>query len=154
MKKLPLTQGKFALIDNRDYWLVRQFIWHAHYDGYNWYARTNIGRGIQRTAISMHRLLAGFPPFRLDHKNSNGLDNRRRNLRPASHSQNLANRGKQRNNTSGFQGAFWHKSTGKWQASIKFRGKQYYLGLFADLKDAAAAHKQAAQQLFGEFVNI
>jgi hypothetical protein len=150
MKKIPLTQGKFALIDNRDYWLMRQFKWCAHFNGYNWYVVTGAGR----TRMRMHRLLAGFPPFALDHKNGNGLDNRRRNLRPATCSQNGANCGPQRNNASGFKGVTRHKALGKWQAQITFRGQYRYLGLFANPRLAFAAYRKAAKQLFGEFARI
>src|ERR1017187_6539686 len=115
MIRIPLTQGKFALIDDRDYWLVRQFTWCAQKTGRNWYARASVSH---TQCISMHRLLAGFPPFSLDHKNGNGLDNRRRNLRPATSSEQAMNRRLRNDNKTGFTGVYWHKRDGVWHAQI------------------------------------
>src|ERR1700676_5360894 len=100
MKRIPLTQGKVALVSDRDYPVVRHFSWFAQSNnGGNWYAGT---RHSGKT-ILLHRLLTGFPPFKLDHKNRNGLDNRRCNLRPATSSQNSANSARRADNTSGFK---------------------------------------------------
>ena len=154
MKKIPLTQGKFALIDNRDYWLVRQFKWCAHKARRVWYASTNIRMCGVRKVVKMHRLLAGFPPFDIDHKNGDGLDNQRRNLRPATRSQNQANCGPRQHNTSGYKGVCWDNRQKKWLARVQFCGKERYLGRFANLKNAAAAYKKATTQLNGEFARI
>jgi hypothetical protein len=155
MKQIPLTQGKFALIDDRDYWLVRQFKWYAYHSGRNWYAAAfPKGCGDRNQNMTMHRLLAGFPPFALDHRNGDGLDNRRHNLRPATGSQNHGNSRLRCDNTSGHKGVYWHGYREKWAAHIKFHGRTYHLGLFANLKDAAAAYQKAAKQLFGEFAKV
>lgn len=94
--------------------------------------------------------LMGFPGI-ADHINNNGFDNRRKNLRPASHQMNLANRGPQVNNTSGYKGVTWDKSRDKWKAQIKVMQKCVFVGRFDDKVEAAKAYNQAAKKHFGEF---
>jgi hypothetical protein len=152
MKKIPLSQGKFALIDDCDYWLVRQFKWSAIKKGNNWYVQTNMYLNKNKWRRTyLHCLLASFPPFELDHQNGNGLDNRRSNLRPATHSQNLANRGKQSNNTSDYKGVYWHKQNSNWCAHIQYKNKTYHLGSFQSKLLAHGAYTKAAKYYFGEF---
>lgn len=55
-------------------------------------------------------------------------------------------------NTSGYKGVCWHKKAGKWRAQIKFKGKQYHLGLYEDIELAAEARKEAEKRLFGNFL--
>jgi hypothetical protein len=148
MKVIPLTQGKVALISNQDSWLVRQFKWCAMWNGYNWYAVANMGR----QKCYMHRLLAGFPPFLLDHKNGNGLDNRRTNLRPASTSENGANHKRQKLNTSGCSGVYKNKRDSKWYARIKVMYRYVWLGSFDKFRDAVKARQKAEKTYFGEFL--
>jgi HNH endonuclease/AP2 domain len=93
----------------------------------------------------------GQPPRFIDHMNGQKDDNRIKNLRLATKSQNGMNRGAQRNNTSGFKGVYWHKQVGKWNAYIKLRGRRHSLGLFEDISAAAAAYRAAAHRLHGEF---
>jgi hypothetical protein len=150
-----LTQGKVALVSNQDYWLVAPHKWCASNQHDCWYAVTNVTSGNgKRYAITMHRLLAGFPPFDLDHKNRNGLDNRRRNLRPASCSENLANTRAHRNNTSGYKCVWWSEWARKWQVGIRAHGKRYHVGYFLTAKAAHAAYSKAAEKYFGEFARI
>ena len=85
----------------------------------------------------------------VDHRNRNGFDNRRRNLRYATASQNNANKPKRSLNTSGYKGVFWHKGAGKWMSQIGFKKRRYYLGLFASKREAARAYDQAVQELAG-----
>jgi HNH endonuclease/AP2 domain len=87
----------------------------------------------------------------LDHRNLCKSDNRIDNLRPASQSQNGANRAPSRNNTSGHKGVTWNKRSGKWQASIVVRQRRIHLGLFCDIKAAGNAYAEAAVKHFGQF---
>jgi hypothetical protein len=92
-----------------------------------------------------------FPPTDLDHKNRDRSDNRIENLRPATDSQNQANKGALPTNRScGVRGVTRHK-TGKWQAGITINGRRRHLGLHASVDDAAAAYRAAAEAHFGEF---
>lgn len=145
--KIHLPDGRSALIDRRDWWLVKKFHWYAHSTGYV-FAGVMLGKGRQGI-IKLHRLISGFPPFHLDHKNGNGLDNRRRNLRPCTRSENLCNRGKQRNNTSGFKGI--SRQNRKWRAKIWKDRRQVHLGYFHNKYDAVAAYRNAVKKYHGEF---
>ena len=92
-----------------------------------------------------------LPKNHVDHKDGNGLNNKWNNLREATNSENLANASSYSTNTSGARGVTWNKRLGRWQAQIKFRGKNIYLGLFDKIDDAQAAYSKKAIELFGEF---
>jgi hypothetical protein len=117
-----------------------------------------IARGFA-TAFCVHRIAWALYhkrdpyPAIIDHIDQNGLDNTINNLRLSTVSLNLANRGKQRNNTSGYKGVHLHKPNGKWRAQIKVKGKVIKLGYFADIQDAAMAYCAAAIFYFGEHAN-
>lgn len=100
----------------------------------------------------MHRAILGAKKGEeSDHRNCNGLDNRRANLRLCTTSQNQMNRRKQDGCTSNFKGVFWDKERRKWLSRIHYKGKQIHLGRFYIEKDAAHAYNQAATKFFGEF---
>ncbi len=149
MKTIKLTQSKTALVDDEDYPSVRKVKWFARFDGFNWYAARNIrlpsGR---RLTASMHSFIMGSAGIGvvIDHKNRNGLDNRKKNLRFVTHTGNARNKRKQTNNTAGCPGVSFHKATGKYRAYGKLDGKHIHLGLFEDIIGAASAYKKFAIQ--------
>ncbi len=148
MKAIPLTQGKVAIVDDSDYDRVAAVKW-CFSGGYAVRQVWGNGKG---KAQAMARFIMGEPAgMEVDHRSMDTLDNRRDNLRVATHRQNLCNRGKQRNNTSGFKGVSWNKSAGKWVAGIKNHSKRIALGYFTDIIDAAKRYAQAARELHGEF---
>ncbi len=87
----------------------------------------------------------------IDHINSNKSDNRIRNLRLATVSENTYNKPMQSNNSSGFKGVYWHSPSGMWQAKIGKNRRSRHIGLFSTKEEAARAYDTAALQLFGEF---
>ena len=148
--KIPLTQDKQAIIDDADYELISQYKWYAYKDYNTWYARTNIyGNGEQKTVL-MHRLLCGSmcDGKQIDHKNHNGLDNRRSNIRVCSQNDNQHNQ-RPRLGVSKYKGV--GINYGKWHARIRNNGKYINLGRFDTEEDAAKAYNEAALKYFGEF---
>lgn len=146
----------FALIDDDDYELVKWHKWRAQKGKNTFYAATNLPHiNGKRTGLLMHRLILGLtdPKIQGDHKNRNGLDNRRENLRACTHGQNQQNSCIYKNNTSGFKGVTWDKSARKWRSYIKFNSKGKHLGLFETPEAAHEAYCKAAAELHGEFSN-
>ena len=154
-KQIPLTQGKFATVDDEDYDRLMKYKWCARIrdDGAAWYAcRKEIVDG-KHHQQQMHRFILDAPNGMLcDHVNGNGLDNRRVNLRLATPKQNTMNRGANRNHI-GFKGVT-HIKPGKFQAQIKVDGKFIYLGLFDNARSAAIAYNIAAEKYHGEFARL
>lgn len=155
-REIPLTRGKVAIVDAADYEALITMKWYATKRGPCWYAASCVPSGRRpRLHILMHRLLMGaWPGIQVDHINGNGLDNRRPNLRFADARQNKQNAGPPKNNKSGHKGVSWHASTSKWQAHIKYGGRTYYLGIFADKREAALAYENAARKLYGDFARF
>jgi hypothetical protein len=87
----------------------------------------------------------------VDHINGDGLCNLRENLRLCTHSENLHNRGKQINNTSGYKGVYFHKQSKKFTAKIRLEGKTTSLGYYDSPIEAAQAYDAKAREIFGEF---
>lgn len=149
---VPLTQGQFALVDEADFALVSSYSWRAvpRADRKGYYAVS--GR------VFMHRAIMGFsepgfPYQQTDHRDGNGLNNRRFNLRPATPSQNQANSNK-RIGRSVFKGVYWRKDRGKWKAQIRVKTKRRHLGHFVTERDAAQAYNEAALKFFGAFAKL
>lgn len=153
MKFIPLTQGKVALVDDEDFELVSKFNWSATKARKTWYAKRYVNRDGLETTISLHVML--LPPkegFITDHKNGNGLDCQKHNLRYATWQQNNRNRSSlTRTKTSQFRGVCWHIRQKVWLAGIRISGKQLHLGRFQIEEDAARAYDSAARLYFGEF---
>lgn len=149
--QIPLTQGQVAIVDDEDAELVlAQGKWGASRNRKSFYARRNAARpeGGQRT-LYLHAFLTGYAIT--DHINGNGLDNRRSNLRDATATQNAANRGLDRNNTSGYKGVYWHIRDRKWVAHMEAERATIWLGYHPTAEAAARAYDAAALECFGEF---
>jgi hypothetical protein len=111
-------------------------------------------RSIQKS-IPMHRfILRDFSSKDIDHVNGDGLDNQKHNLRPCERWQNAHNRGLGLNNTSGFKGVHFMKSTRRWRARIGINGRRISLGLYGTALEAANAYDEAARNLVGEFASL
>jgi hypothetical protein len=154
-KRIPLTQGKTARVDLADYAGLRCHTWYAVYDGKHWYAyrKTTFPDG-RRRSLSMHREIMGDPSgLLIDHRNDDGLDNRRGNLRIATVSQNKANCARYQTNASGYKGVYQAQGQ-KWQAQIRHQGKNYHLGTFSNPESAARAYDDGARRLHGVFARL
>jgi len=152
---ISLTQGLWAVVDEADVAQIAQHVWQATRVKNGWYA-SRYEPGV-RKPILMHRQILGLLPGRapeVDHLNLDGLDNRRINLRTATHSQNLFNHPRRSNNTSGYKGVSYRKDSGKWIAGIMVGGRAIRLGQYADAVTAARAYDAAARRLHGDFARL
>jgi hypothetical protein len=158
MKKIPLTQGKFAIVDDEDYELLSQRKWCAIKWGNTFAAITNGQKNIKGhpEMIYMHRLIIGLKKgqrLQVDHINHNGLDNRGCNLRLCTAQQNQWNYTKASNKSSKYKGVCRHKCGG-WTAYINKNKKLIYLGYFKTEIEAAETYNAKAKELFGEFAKL
>lgn len=128
-----------CFIDTVDYPLVNDF---------RWILRS--GYAALKQNLYLHTLLTGC--IQTDHRDLNRLNNRRKNLRSATTSQNVANRPLSSLNTSGFKGV--RRSRNKWRADIRQNGIKKSIGTFNNIVDAAKAYDAAAIQIFGEFARL
>lgn len=159
VRELPLTRGKVALVDECDWDSVSRYKWQAMPGaGGLWYAYHVFWSNGKSKHLSLHLFLLGLGGGRnplVDHKNRNGLDCRRDNLRIATHSQNLTNSRRPSRNTSGYKGVVRNKQIqAPWSAQIRKDCKRYYLGAYKTKLEAALAYDRAAKELHGEFAAL
>ena len=162
MIRIPLTQGKIALIDDRDAHLAA-YRWRAvRKPGGSWYAQRSLpAADVKRGApdsVLLHRVilgLAGGPLPIVDHRDGDGLNCQRANLRVATPTQNVANARRARSRgASGFKGVARLVGRIPWRAIIHVNGRQVWLGRYAKASDAARAYDAAARYYFGEFACV
>lgn len=151
LKLIPLTQDKYALVDEDMISVLKEYNWHANYNlrSKNFYARSKR----KGKTILMHRVITNAPDgMVVDHINHDTLDNRIENLRVCTHTENKWNRRVTGKSYMGYKGVF--PAAGKFRARINLNGKNTDLGYYENIKDAALAYNKAAKELFGEFANL
>lgn len=153
-KKIKLTKGKYAIVDVEDYDFLMQWKWYAKTQKNRdtvYAARTE--KSPKSRVFSIHRQLLNAKPGQIcDHLNGNGLDNRRKNLRICTYSQNNMNKQKRKRKTSSkYKGVYWHKKQKAWVSRITINTKPIHLGNFKSEYAAQLAYRKAAKEMFGEF---
>jgi len=148
---IPLTKGKFAIVDADDYDWLNRHKWCISKKRYSFYAC----RQTHAEKIFMHRVITNAPKGMLvDHIDGNGLNNRRSNLRICTIAQNNRNSRPWRRSYSKYKGVSWCQAAGKWRARIRPNHKQIHLGCFDTQIEAARAYDKKAKELFGEFAYL
>lgn len=151
MKEIPLTQGRVALVDDEDYERLAAFRWSItkKRNGAVYAARKMRGNKL----VQMHRVVADAPlGVEVDHRNGDGLDNRRANLRLCSKSDNMGNM-TSRTNRTGFKGVAFHAASGLWMAQMQ-RHKKRQATYHHSAEAAAKAYDAMAIKAFGEFARL
>lgn len=159
MKLIPLNVGrwkrteptKFALVNNRDFARINRHKWTAVYVGRMWYAQTMVKiKGCWRV-VKMHQMILAAQSRLIDHRDLNGLNNQRGNLRLATRSQNAANSAGHRDRKSKHKGVCFEGFTGRWLAQLTVNGKSVFKARFDTEKQAARAYKSAVRCHCGKF---
>jgi hypothetical protein len=148
-RKVQLTQGCYAIVDDEDYERISLFNWYAEKSRKKIYAVRKSGN----KTIRMHRFIMEPPTgYAVDHINGNGLDNRKINLRICKQTQNCQNRKPNRNSFSKYKGVSYFCK--KWVSMIRINGKLKYLGRHETEIEAAVAYNEKAKEYHGEFAHI
>lgn len=150
---ITLTRGKEAVIDAVDLPLIQPFSWRAYPSGNTWYARGRPGP-FTVPETGLHTFLIRPPSGVLvDHEDGDGLNNRRKNLRLASKSQNTANRFREQSNATGYRG-IRRLPSGRYQAYVTHQGRHIALGTFDTPEEAHQAYRLGAVKYHGEFATF
>lgn len=153
MIEFEITKGFKAIIDSEDAYLIKDFKWVADVrrHGLVYVKAVKIISGKQRSYY-LHRLVMQAKKGTIiDHKNHNGLDNRKVNLRLATPSQNLSNKRHLLKTSSIYKGVCFDKTHRRWVARIKVNNKTKKIGTFTSEVEAALAYNSHVKQLHGEF---
>ncbi len=133
------TTRAYARVDAEDAEALGSYTWHYHAAGTGYACRYQMGR-----PVLMHRQIMGATEraTEVDHINQDGLDNRRANLRLATHAQNRQNTPAHRGSTSRFRGVHWDNAKHKWVAAARLNSKEHFIGRFTSEMEAAQAASQ------------
>ena len=149
MKKIKLTQDKVALVDDEDYEELNRYKWiliTSKVQG-TYYVKNSAG-------ITMHQYILRYPKSIVDHKDGNGLNNQRANIRLCTSQQNSRNRRKKKGCASIYKGVSRNKTGKEWRACIFFDHRKIHIGSFDYEKNAALAYNIMAEKLFGDFAKL
>ena len=151
MKEIQLAKDRgVALVDDEDFEAALPYTWWRHSRGY---AYTQVRTPGKKDTIYLHQLISrrmgvsGAP----DHENRNKLDCRRENLRPCTHTQNMANCGVRKHNKLGVKGV--RRSGKRYAAQIRNNYKTHHLGTFDTVQEASDVYFEAARSFYGEFAS-
>ena len=147
-----LTQNKWTVIDEADYPAVIPYRWCAVRNDRSFRVAAHLPNN---KTCWMHRLIHPVAAgLNIDHRDGNGLNNRRANLRAATAQQNARNKGVHYNSKTGYAGVRWDPYRQRWWTDIRVDGKIVFLGRFICFKRAVSARKSAETKYFGEFARV
>jgi hypothetical protein len=140
-----IVSGKVIVFDTEDYNKLIKYTWNLDVHGYP------VTR-INNKVTFLHNLIIKSPNGLLvDHIDRNKLNNHKDNLRVVTSSQSNMNKGKQKNNKSGYRGVYWDNNTKRWQAKINLNKKSIFLGTFRTAIDAAKKYNEASRIYHGKY---
>ena len=157
MKQIPLTRGQIALVDDDDYEELSKYKWHANKGKCTWYAYRQYRHSViknkkghsKQVLVSMHRQIIKPPENKnIDHRDGNGINNQKHNLRICCHAENTRN---QRRRGVGYKGVYRTANNKRWLVVISVNGMIHRLGSFTCEKAAAKEYDKLAKLLHGEF---
>ena len=150
---IKLTQGQVAIIDAEDLEKIADYRWHASWNPSKkaYYATSSITVSYKKQkTVSMNRLLMNCPKHLVvDHIDGNPLNNCKSNLRVCTPSQNCANKGAYKTNTTGHKGLVKNKNT--YEVYVSINGKSTYVGCSSKYEDAVKIHEEESRRIHGEF---
>lgn len=146
MREIQLTQGKVAFVDDEDFNELMKYKWYTLKHRNTFYAARGIINNGKWKVQLMHRLIMGdnLEKPMIDHKDGDGWNNQRYNLRPCTNQENQMNRRPNRSCSSEYIGVCWDKPKQKWMARIRINGDRKHLGFFSIEEDAAKAWDNAS----------
>ena len=150
MAEISLPCGRKFLIDDADKPLLVGYNYYAHPAPNTTYVMLKLEGDERRVRVKLHKRITGWA--KTDHRNGNGLDNRRENLREATTAQN--NRNRHRNSGYKFKGATFKEREGRWAAQICVNGKKIWGGYHPSELEAAIAYDALAKKYHGEFARV
>jgi len=153
--KIKLTTGEVALVSKKDLSDISKHNWYHLRVGKEGYEKRVYAQShIDGTPVQMHRFILDFPDGEVDHINGDGLDNRRKNLRVCSRSQNLCNKGSYEGSSSQYKGVHYRSGRDHFEAELYYEGERYWLGVFDSEREAALAYDRKALEIHGEFARL
>lgn len=151
MKTIQLTQGQVTIVDDDDFESVSKYKWYAQRRRNTFYAVRHIKSGDKYINLQLHRFLMNPKTgMCVDHRDCNGLNNQRMNLRVCTHAENTRNLRHKRKNAAKYRGIYM-SSSGKYIAKVRFNYKQYNSRSFPTSDEAITAHREMIRSLHGEF---
>ena len=160
-RRIYLGENEYTIVEPADYYKFSKYKWILSGNGHNLYAVREVKIGPRNTKKSyLHREIIKPRKGKLvDHRNNDSLDNRRSNLRQATHSQNAINRPKTNAKTSSkYRGVYRDKRRRRWRAAIRWEHKGLHvkktLGWFKNEIDAAKAYDKAAKKYHKDFARL
>lgn len=159
MKKIPLYNHQkkirdYFVIDNEDFNKIKNYKWRLYYDK-NKNLKYVLTTDKNKKTLFLHRYIMNCPNnMIIDHKNHNGLDNQKNNLRICNYINNNRNKKKCKNSTSKYKGVYWNKYHKKWEVSIKNKNEKKFLGYFNNEKEAAKKYNNYAILHYNEYAYL
>ena len=160
MKQLVIESVKYGkhtvLYDAEDAGKIEPYTWSLR-KGYGTFYAYRLTARPNRKNLAMHREITECPKGKMvDHINGNGIDNRRENLRVCTMSENMMNRNKTKQNSTGYKGVYktGDSKLNPYSSKIQKSKKVYCLGHYRTPEEAARAYDKKAIELFGEFANL